>query len=110
MDPRDTEHVKQFDLALETWTDTRFITREELRAAAMFVLYLVNLAEHDGWVYNGHSWKEASPMGCLVVKATIEGTPYVVFTSARTTISSMKVFLRKLEGGMLEWVPDKYRA
>lgn len=108
MDPRDTEHVKQFDLSLEGWTDSRFVTAEDLRTMTMFLLYLVNLADHDGWQYRGHSWKESEYLGCLVVKAVVDGVPSVVFTNAKTAVGSMRIFLRKLEGDFLEWVPDKY--
>lgn len=109
MDPRNSEHVEVFEQSLAKWTDGRFLTRDELRTMAMFIKYLVNLSEADGWQYCGHSWKESKNMGCLVVKARIKGVPYVVFTSARTTINGMRIFLRKLEGDLLEWVPDKYR-
>ena len=108
MDPRDTEHLKEFTRSLEGWTDSRFLTREQLKTIAMFTMYLVNLAEHDGWVLRGYSWKESPHMGCLVVKATRGELPYVVFTNARTPVNGMKIFLRKLEEDFLEWVPDRY--
>lgn len=109
MDPRDTEHVKQFEAELAKWTDKRFVSAEDIRTMTMFIMYIVNLADHDGWQYCGHSWKESDYLGCLVVKATVDGTPQVVFTNAKTTIGGMRIFLRKLEGDFLEWVPDKYR-
>lgn len=108
MDLRDTETVKQFDLALEGWTDQRFVSAEELRTMTMFTMYLVNLAEQKGWTYRGHSWKESEYLGCLVVKAVVDEVPSVVFTNARTTVVGMRIFLRKLEADFLEWVPDKY--
>lgn len=108
MDPRDSETIKGFEGALAAWTDQRFISTDDIRTLAMFTMYLVNLADHDGWTYRGHSWKEADHLGCLVVKAIIDGTPQVVFTSARTLTSGMRIFLRKMEGDFLEWVPDKY--
>lgn len=108
MDPRDTEHVKEFEAALAKWDDSRFVSSDEIRTMTMFLKYLVNLADHDGWVYRGHSWKESEYLGCLVVKATVDGTPSVVFTNAKTPTASMRIFLRKVEHQMLEWVPDKY--
>lgn len=110
MDPRDTEYVKQFELALASWTDHRFMSQDDLRTMAMFILYLVNLAEHDGWQLRGWSWKESDYLGCLVVKAIVDGVPSVVFTNARTPVASMRIFLRKLEGDFLEWVRDKYAS
>jgi hypothetical protein len=110
MDPRDTEHVKQFEASLAEWSDSRFLTRDEVRTAAMFVMYLVNLADADGWELYGYSWKESAYLGCLVVKATVDGVPSVVFTNAKTAINGMRIFLRKEELGMLEWVPDRFRT
>lgn len=110
MDPMDTEHVASFDKALEAWTDNRFVSREQIKTLAMFNLYLVNLAEHAGWVLHGYSWKESAYMGCLVVKADVGGVPSVVFTNGATATGCMRIFLRKLEHEMLEWVPDKYRS
>lgn len=106
---RDSEYVKQFRTAVEEWTDERFLSRRQLFAGAMFLLYLVNLADEDGWSYDGHSMKVGVPMCMLVVKATIEEVPYVVFTSARTTMGCVVTFLRKLEEGLLEWREDRYR-
>lgn len=108
MDPKDTEHVKEFEKSLQAWNDSRFVSRDELRTMAMFIMYLVNLSEAAGWVYRGHSWKESQYLGCLVVKAVVDGTPSVVFTNAKTPVASMRIFLRKMEGDFLEWVPDKY--
>jgi len=110
MDPRNSEHVQTFEQSLSTWTDSRFLTRDQLRTVAMFTLYLVNLAEADGWQLDGYSWKQSDYLGCLVVKATVAGIPSVVFTNAKTPIGGMKVFLRKLDAGLLEWIPDKFRS
>lgn len=108
MDPRDAEHVREFERALGDWTDSRFLTRDQLRTVAMFTMYLVNLAEHDGWSVRGYSWKDSEYLGCLVVKGIVDGVPSVVFTNAKTPIAGMRIFLRKLEGGFLEWVPDRF--
>lgn len=108
MDPRDTKVVARFEEALATWTDERFVSAGDIRTLTMFIMYLVNLADHDGWAYRGHSWKESEYLGCLVVKAVVDGVPSVVFTNAKTAVGGMRIFLRKLEGDFLEWVPDKY--
>lgn len=108
MDPRNTEHVKQFEEELKAWTDGRFISADDIRTLAMFILYIVNLGDAQGWEYRGHSWKESEYLGCLVVKAVVDGVPSVVFTNAKTATASMRIFLRKLEGEFLEWVPDKF--
>lgn len=84
------------------------VSADDIRVMTMFIVYLVNLADDQDWVYRGHSWKESDYLGCLVVKAVVNGVPSVVFTNAKTPISSMRIFLRKMEGDFLEWVPDKY--
>lgn len=108
MDPRDSEHIRNLDTSLETWTDSRFISAGEIKTLAMFTMYLVNLADHHGWVYRGYSWKESEHLGCLVVKAVVDGAPSVVFTNAKTPTEAMRIFLRKLEENFLEWIPDRY--
>lgn len=108
MAAKELKYLEQFDEALKGWTDQRFVSADDIRTLAMFHMYLVNLADDDGWVYRGHSWKESEYLGCLVVKAIVDGVPSVVFTNAKTATASMHIFLRKLEGKFLEWVPDKY--
>ena len=108
MTAMDNVTVERFDESLRTWTDHRFVSAEDIRTLTMFNMYIVNLADDDGWVYRGHSWKESEYLGCLVVKALVDGVPSVVFTNAKTPIASMRIFLRKMEGEFLEWIPDKY--
>lgn len=110
MDSKNSAHVQAFEHSLEAWTDSRFLTREQVRVLAMFTMYLVNLADDNGWQFDGYSWKESSYLGCLVVKATVDGVPSVVFTNAATAVAGMGIFLRKLDADLLEWVPDKYRG
>ena len=108
MGSKNGEYLEQFEQALAGWTDARFVSADEIRTMAMFHMYLVNLAEAGGWVYRGHSWRQSEYLGCLVVKASMDGAPFVVFTNAKTPVSSMRIFLRKLEEDFLEWMPDKY--
>lgn len=108
MEPMDTEYVKQFEKALEGWTDQRFVGADDIKTMAMFIMYLVNLADGKDWVYRGHSWKESDYLGCLVVKGVVNGVPSVAFTSAATPVAGMRIFLRKMDADFLEWVPDKY--
>lgn len=102
-------HIDAFDASLTAWTDERFVSREQVRVLSMFSLYLVNLSDQDGWQYDGHSFKVGVPMCCLTVKATIDGVPQVVFTSGRTHVSCVSIFMRKLDAGWLEWRNDRYR-
>jgi len=105
----DSAYLDAFRVSLEEWTDERMVSRDELWALTMFSLYLVNLAEDDGWEYCGHSFKNALPLSILVVKAMMDDLPVVVFTSGRTTMACIRIFIRKLEQGLLEWTRDKYR-
>lgn len=109
MDPREFPPLVEFEASLKDWTDERFVSRTQIRALSMFSEYLVNLAEADGWQYDGHSMKMGHPMCCLTVKATIDDIPQVVFTSARTPTGCIVTFVRKLETELLEWQNDRYR-
>jgi hypothetical protein len=108
MEGSNGQYLATFDRSVEDWTDERLVTKAMLRDFARFSLYLVNLAEADGWEYVGHSFKVGLPMSCLVVKARVDGIPHVVFCSGRTYTGCVRVFLRKLEEGWLEWVKDRY--
>lgn len=110
MDPRETKYVKEFEASLADWTDERFVTRDQVKALAMFGLYLVNLSEYGGWSYYGHSYKASNPMGVLVIKATIGEEPVVCFSSGKSFCNCVRIFLRKLEADLVEWRPDQYRA
>lgn len=105
-----SKYLEQFLESLQAWTDERFASRRNLQDLAMFHLYLVNLAEASGWAYDGHSWNNRTPMGCLTVRATIDGVPLVVFTSARSSMEGIGVFMRKLDADLLEWRPDRFRS
>lgn len=100
--------LERFDEALQAWTDERFVSREEIRSLSMFVLYLVNLLEDVGAVYTGHSMRIGAPMCLLVVRGVVDEIPHVVFTSGRTPMACIRIFLRKLDEGLLEWSVDRY--
>jgi hypothetical protein len=108
MDPTDSQHVQAFREQLELWTDSRFVSAEDIYDLSMFSSYLVNLAEADGWEYVGHSFRVKQPLCLLVVRGKLDGTQHVVFTSARTYTGCVRIFLRKLREGWLEWSPDRF--
>lgn len=103
-------YVEGFRDSLRTWSDERFISRQQIDDFAMFSLYLVNLLDDAGWSYYGHSYSQRGIMGCLVVKADHEDTPHVVFVNARTYPGNVRTFLRLLEEDQLEWRPDRFRG
>ena len=105
----DSPHLDEFREALLDWHDERFLTKQELYALALFSVYIVNLSEAGGWVYDGHSLKRGSPMCTLTVKAHVDYIPQVVFTSGRDGTACVRMFIRKLEADLLEWRPDQYR-
>lgn len=110
MDSRENQYLKQFFDGLGVWTDERFISRKQLRALAMFSMYLVNLFDSEGWELYGHSYSQKGRMGCLVVKADIDGTPQVVFTNDTTFPGCVVTFIRRLEAGELVWRNDRFRG
>lgn len=106
---KDSPYIAEFRKAVETWSDERFVSREDLYACSMFIQHLVNLAESDGWEYTGHSFSVKLPMSLLVVRGNIDGVAHVVFSSGRTTAGCIRAFLRKMEEGWLEWSVDRFR-
>lgn len=108
--PMDNPYLENLGKALEQWTDNRVLSHEDLRAMVLFDVYMLNLAEADGWSYDGHSITIALPMSRLVVRGTLDGIPHVVFSSGRTTTACKRAFLRKMEEGWLEWQVDRYRT
>lgn len=108
MDHSNGEYLEAFVEQMEGWQDSRFVSSEEMLALATFSVYLVNLADSDGWEYVGHTFRVSSPMSLLVVKSSIAGVRHIVFTSGRTHTACVKAFLRKMEGGFLDWVPDRF--
>jgi len=107
---KNPRHLEEVSKVLKAWTDHRLISSADIDTWYRFVVYLVNLAEDDGWVYDGHSFTVKVPMSTLVVRGTIDGIPHVVFSSGRTTTHCMRAFLRKMDEGWLEWQVDRYRS
>lgn len=108
MAPTATKVLETLQEHLEGWKDGRICTREDILVWYKYIAYLVNLLESDGIEYRGHSLKNGSPLCLLVTKVTLEGTPYVVFTSGRTTTDCMRIFLKRLEERTLELRPDRF--
>lgn len=109
-DPFKSPYAMEFDVMLQGWIDERHLSRKHLYALWVFTTYLENVAESQDWRYDGHSWKNSSPLGTLVVKATIDAVPVVCFTSARTNLKAITIFVGKLIEDSVMWVKDKYRV
>ena len=105
----DNDYAKQFKQACAEWTDHRFVSSDQVYNLAMFSIYIVNLADHAGWLYCGHSYKAGVGMSVLVVKAMVDDMPMVCFTSGRTFCNCVGIFVRKMLNDMVEWRPDQYR-
>lgn len=106
----DSPYATAFRAALETWTDERHLSRSQVWSLWVFTAYMENVADAGAWRYDGHSWKNSAGMGVLVVKATVSGLPVVCFTSARTSLNAISIFVRKLSEDGVVWVKDKYRT
>lgn len=106
----ESPHAEAFRVALEEWVDERHLSRSQVFALWVVGSYLENVFESQEWVLNGHSWKASAPMGTMVVKATVDGVPVVCFTSARTFVNAVSIFVRKLTEDSISWVKDKYRT
>lgn len=110
MDSMANEHLVRFEEALQSWRDERFVSRDQVRALAMFALYIVNLSDYHGWRYDGHSYKVGVAFNTLVIKATFNGAPVVSFVSGRTFVNCVRIFFRRLEEDTVEWRDDKFRG
>lgn len=107
---KNTPHLTELATQLQGWVDNRIVSQEDISVWYRFLVYLVNLAEADGWEYTGHSLSLGVPTCRLVVRSELAGVPHVAFSSGRTPTGCMKSFLRKMEGGFLDWSKDKYRS
>jgi hypothetical protein len=84
------------------------LTRTEVETWARWHLTLVNCFEQRQWTYRGASIRYDGWATLLVVKGAHEGTPYVCFVTERTTTDCMRVFLRMMDEGRVEWKEDKF--
>jgi len=82
--------------------------RSDVWTLLRFHDYKVNILEEVGLSWRGESFKNKGRTVLLVMRVLRGGTPLVAFVTERDTIGCMAVFLRKLEEGTLNWVPDKF--
>lgn len=95
---------------VQAWSDERFLTKEELDALFLFATHIVNLGDAAGWEYAGHSYKRATPLGVLTVRAVLDESCVVAFISGRTFLNCVKILLRRIREDTMEWRVDKYRS
>jgi hypothetical protein len=81
---------------------------EDLLVEHLFCTYIVNLLEDAGFEWRGQSLRDQGWCVLLVMKVTRSGVPLVAFVSERNTTGCMRVFLRKLEEGAVNWQKDKF--
>jgi hypothetical protein len=103
-----TVYSDKLDKALEAVPGGCVVSAEDLKAMAMFIVYLVNLLEDHGLGYRGHSLRETGALTLLVVRATAGDDPVCCFISARTSLDCIVVFLRQLDEHRLGWRHDKF--
>ena len=108
MATRDNPTLQAFEQILEKWTDVRFLSREDLRTFYMYDMYLVNLMDDEGLVWRGHTYKNGSPLGLLVVKAVIDNSAVVCFINGKGPLTCKRIFLRRLAEGTVEWREDRF--
>jgi len=94
--------------ALESLPEGGPLKRDDIMTYILFNEYLVNLLEAAGLYWRGQSFSNRGWAVLLVVKAAKGDTPYVGFVTERTTTACMRVFLRKLGEGSVNWKPDKF--
>lgn len=86
---------------------------EDFLRATLAWSYFASIVIHTnvkvGWSFDGCSFSQRGQMVLLVVKATHEDTPYVAFTTERTTTGCVVSFCRRWLEERVEWHKDKYR-
>ena len=93
---------------LENLPEEGPLSREEVEVWARWHLLLVNCFEQRDWIYRGESFKDQGWAMLLVVKGAHEGTPLVAFVTEKTPTDCMRVFLRMMDEGRVEWREDKF--
>lgn len=81
---------------------------EDLQTEHMFSTYIVNLLEDRGLHWRGQSVKNQGWSVLLVVKVARDSLPLVGFFTERTTTHCMRLFLKKLAEGTINWQKDKF--
>ena len=103
---RDLELLKDFDL------QDRLADAKELADATAwyyFSIIMIHSAVKPGWSFDGCSFSQKGNFVLLVVKATHEGTPYVAFTTEKSTTGCVRSFCRRWLEDRVEWHSDKFR-
>ena len=108
MYPTDQAHVKRVLSLTEECTDFRWVTKDELAALLLFVVYGQQCLSQINRELRGWTLRQKGVTCLLVVKVTFDGVPQVVFTTARNPTDCIRVFIRKLYADTCEWVPDQY--
>ena len=94
---------------LETLPEKGPLDRDDVRVWHQYHTYLVNLLEQRGYAWRGESFKNQGWAVLLVVKAAREHVPVVAFITGADTTGCMRIFLRQLEEGLVEWRQDQYK-
>lgn len=94
--------------SIEAMPATGPLDRDDVKVWHDYVYYLANLLEPHGMVWRGESVKNLGWAVMLVVKVARDGVPLVAFVTERGTTDCMRVFLRQLSQGHVNWVPDKF--
>lgn len=84
------------------------LARDDVRVWHEFHYYNVNLLEQRGLAWRGESFKNQGWSCLLVVKVARGRIPLVAFITGEDTTGCMRIFLRQLAEGTVEWRDDKF--
>lgn len=90
------------------YKDNRVLSQLEHRCLVWYFLYLQNVLSQFGLEYKGSVFRQGEAQCLLVTKAYRGATQLVAYTSGRTTIDCVRIFVRKWHDDSLEWFPDRY--
>ncbi len=99
------ERLRNITLGME---DTRYCTEQDLRLYVWFHEILYNEILELGGLERGYTFRQRNDMCLLVYKVTFDGIPQVVFLTDHTPVRCIATLFRKLHGGNIKWVKDKF--
>jgi len=103
------ERIIEYLQTIETtYKDCRVVTQLEMRCLVWYFLYVQNVLSQFSTEWTGCVFRQSEESCLFVTKAVREGTPQVVYVTARTPIDCVRVFVRKWHNDTLEWYPDRY--
>lgn len=102
---RIVEYLRTIDT---DYKDNRILTELEHRCLVWYFLYVQNVLSQFSMEWVGCTFSQKETYFLLTTKVVREGVRQVVFTSGRTPIDCVRIFVRKWHDDTLEYYEDQY--